>query len=138
MGKFDKEILELEKLTNKVNTHEQRLLALEEAIDTSKEGFGILDEEGVFLLANDSYATLFGMTPEEMIGKSWETKYKNQSTIDYIHREILPKVNKYGTWSGIIKGETCGGIHITQIVTLTKFKNKISCHTRQVELFNME
>ena len=138
MGKFDEEILNLERLTNKVSLHEKRLLAIEEAVDTSREGFGILDEEGVFLFANGSYGALFGMSPEEMIGRSWETKYKNQATIDYIHEEVLPKVNSEGTWSGIIRGETKKGNLINQIVTLTKFNNKISCHTRSIDIFNLD
>lgn len=137
MVNFDTEISKMEELTYKVNVHEQRLLDLEKAIDTSKEGFGILDMDGIFTFANNSYASLFGMQPKDLVGKSWESKYKNETTIEYIRNEVLPKVNEYGTWSGIIKGEACTGEHITQVVTLTKFKNKISCHTRQLELFNM-
>lgn len=135
MSKYDKEIYSLEALTTKVNDHEKRLLSIEEAISNSREGFGILDELGVFLYINEAYASLFGRTVDDMIGRHWETKYKNKSTIDYIHNEVLPKVNKEGTWSGIVKGETREGRQLTQVVTLTKHNNKISCHTRNVELF---
>lgn len=138
MGKFDKEIEEIERLTFKVKDHEKRLRTLEDAIDNSKEGFGILNKEGKFVFINEAYAELFGGTIEDLIGKSWKDKYNSQSTIDYIHNEILPLVNKKGTWSGIVRGEACTGKVITQVVTLTKFNDNISCHTRQIELFNIQ
>ncbi|MFB6156871.1 MAG: PAS domain S-box protein [Haloferacaceae archaeon] len=69
------------------------------AMETAREGIGILDAEGTFLYVNRAYADTYGYDREEMVGEHWEMLYP-ESHVDQVYEEILPSIPENGRWEG--------------------------------------
>ena len=79
-----------------------------DAIDSTREAVGILDEDGQFVYVNEAYAELYGYDTEEMIGERWELIYRDED-LQRIHGEILPIVDDEGYWHGETVGRRADG-----------------------------
>ncbi len=74
-----------------------------DAIETTREGIAIFNEDGEFSYVNEAFADLYGYETEEMIGERWELIYRDED-IPRVHNEIIPSVEENGHW----RGETIG------------------------------
>lgn len=73
------------------------------AIETTREGIAIFNDDGELIYVNESFADLYGYDPEEMIGEHWELIYRDED-VSEVHDEILPTLEANGHW----RGETIG------------------------------
>jgi PAS domain S-box-containing protein len=73
------------------------------AIETTREGIAIFNDDGELIYVNESFADLYGYDPEEMIGEHWELIYRDED-VSEVHDEILPTLEVNGHW----RGETIG------------------------------
>ncbi len=69
------------------------------AMDDSREGIALLDEEGHFMYVNEAYSTIVGFEAEELVGEFWERVYPDEQ-VERIYEEILPAVPEQGRWTG--------------------------------------
>ena len=67
------------------------------AIETVREGIGILSEEMEFVYVNNAYADLFGYDPEEMIGEPWHLVYLDEQ-IEEVRESVAPTLQEEGYW----------------------------------------
>ena len=77
--------------------HEHRQVM--EALEVSREGVGLLDENGVFTYVNDAYAETFGYTAEEMTGENWRDM-GIKANPEQFYEEVLTAVERDGQWTG--------------------------------------
>jgi PAS domain S-box-containing protein len=102
------------------------------AIETAKEGIGILNEDGEFRYVNEAYADLYGYDPEEMIGRHWEVIYRDED-VQQAFDEILPQVEENGHWSGETTGLRADGTTFIEDHTLASTKDGgLVCTVRNV------
>jgi PAS domain S-box-containing protein len=69
------------------------------AMDRSREGIALLDEDGDFIYVNETYCGIVGYDENELLGEFWEMVYPDEQA-DRIYREILDEVPEEGYWSG--------------------------------------
>lgn len=69
------------------------------AIETAQEGISILDPEGQFIYVNESFATLYGYEPAELLGADWELLYPSADVAE-IREEAIPEARQHGFWRG--------------------------------------
>ena len=74
------------------------------AVDAAITGIAILDASGCYTYMNTSHAGMYGYTPEEMIGESWEKLY-DESMLIRIKNEYFPILMRAGYWSGEVIGK---------------------------------
>lgn len=79
-----------------------------QAMDRSREGIALLDEDGEFIYVNDAYTDIVGYDRAELIGEFWETVYPDDQ-VDRIHNEILPVIPQMGHWTGETVYQRKGG-----------------------------
>jgi len=69
------------------------------AMDNSREGIALLDEDGEFIYVNRAYADIVGYDPGELLGEFWELVYPEEQ-VQRVYEEILPAVPEQGRWTG--------------------------------------
>ena len=69
------------------------------AMDSSREGIALLNENGEFLYVNDAYAEILGYDEAELIGEFWEMVYPDRQA-ERIIDDILPRIPEEGCWTG--------------------------------------
>ncbi len=74
-----------------------------QALETATEGIAILDAEGCYVYVNESYADLYGRSPDDLAGESWEVLYPDEQ-IERFHEEVLPELDEEGEWTGRSRG----------------------------------
>ncbi|GAA0526806.1 PAS domain S-box-containing protein [Halorubrum aquaticum] len=89
------------RLRNAVDRH--RLMRQVErsiaALEAANEPIGILGADGRYLFANEAYASVYGRSSEEVVGRHWEQFYPDDQ-IERFTEEILPIVTEEGHWTG--------------------------------------
>ncbi|MFB6221252.1 MAG: PAS domain S-box protein [Halolamina sp.] len=70
-----------------------------QALEASREGIALLDENGVFSYVNDAYAETFGYDPEQMVGEHWDA-LGIEANPDQFYDEVLPHIAEEGQWTG--------------------------------------
>lgn len=111
-------------LANRIKTlvdrarSEQREKRLVEAVETAREGIGILDEDGYHISANQAYADMYQMTPDSLIGTHW-TKIYPQEQIESVRTEISPTIEAIGYWHGRTTGLRSDGTTFAQDCALS-------------------
>lgn len=78
---------------------EQQAARSFQAMETAREGIGLLDDAGYFIYVNDAYASIVGYEKHELIGQHWERLYPDDA-VDMVYDEILPNVPLEGRWTG--------------------------------------
>ncbi|HWP03290.1 MAG TPA: PAS domain-containing protein, partial [Gemmatimonadaceae bacterium] len=82
------------------------------------DGIAVLDREGRFRFANDAFARLFDLRRgSELWGKAWR-RLQPDGVVQYIEREVLPRLWETGHWRGEVRREDRGGGHCVQELTL--------------------
>jgi len=81
------------------------------ALDTAREGIALLDADGHFRYANQTYADITGYDRTELVGEHWELLYPD-ADVDRMYDEILPAVSEEGRWSGQTVYERADGERI--------------------------
>jgi len=84
-----------------------------EAIETARDGIGILDSDGCYINVNQAYADIHRTEPEALIGEHWTTLYPDDET-EYIRTEIFDTVEEHGYWRGRTSGRRADGTTFTQ------------------------
>jgi PAS domain S-box-containing protein len=92
---------------NQRKTEQKRRRQLE-AIETAREGIGILSEDNEFVFVNDAYADMYGYDRDELIGEHWEILYSDAET-RFANEEIIPTVESGGYWHGESVGKRADG-----------------------------
>lgn len=70
-----------------------------QAMETAREGIGLLDGESRFIYVNEAFTDVYGYRKEELIGEEWRCLYFPE---DYqtVADDILPSIPETGYWSG--------------------------------------
>ncbi|QAU11980.1 PAS domain S-box protein [Halorubrum sp. BOL3-1] len=106
-------------LANRIGTLVERARAQRrqqqqlEAIETAREGIGILDSDGYYISVNQAYADIYRTEPEELIGEHWTTLYPEDEA-EYVRAEIFHTVEEHGYWHGRTTGRRVDGTIFTQ------------------------
>lgn len=96
----------------------QRLMELAAAVERTADGIAVLDREGRFRFANDSFARLFDLRRgSELWGKAWR-RLQPGGVVQYIERQVLPRLWETGQWRGEVRREDRGGGQCVQELTL--------------------
>ncbi|WP_276255727.1 PAS domain S-box protein [Halomontanus rarus] len=90
-----------------------------DALEAATEGIGLLDERGHYVYLNDAYAELYDYDRDDLIGTHWERLYP-ENEADRFHDDILPKLEREGTWSGHSLGKRATGETFSEELSLTK------------------
>lgn len=69
------------------------------AMDRSREGIALLDEDGEFIYVNGEYCEIVGYDQTELIGAFWELVYPDEQA-QRIYDQILDSVPVNGHWTG--------------------------------------
>ena len=98
------------------------------AMDLTTSGIALLNEDGEYTYLNDAHVTLFGYEdPEELLGDTWRQIYTDD-VIERIETEILPTVEKTGSWDGELVGVTRDGSSLMHHVSLARLPDDgIAC-----------
>ena len=123
-------------LANRIRNSVERARAQAEqqrqfnAIETAREGISILDEDRRFAYVNQAYADLYGYSPDELVGESWEVLYRDED-LDKIQDEILPAAESTGYWHGETIGVRADGDTFTEdhVLALTD-NDELICTVR--------
>lgn len=76
-----------------------------QAIECAMDGIALLDKTGRYYYLNASYATILGYkAPREITGKTLNAFYPDHE-IERINNDILPILEKKGSWGGEILGK---------------------------------
>ncbi|MCU4975408.1 PAS domain S-box protein [Halobacteria archaeon AArc-m2/3/4] len=89
------------------------------ALEAATEGIGLLDERGRYVYLNDAYAELYDYDRDDLVGTHWERLYPEDEA-DRFHEEILPILERDGTWSGHSLGKRATGETFSEELSLTK------------------
>ena len=92
-------------LANRIETevrrrrNEQSARQTIDALEAIRDGIAIFDSDGQFQYVNEAYASVYGYSPEELVGGSWDQLYP-ESEIEHYKNEILPTLQSEGGWIG--------------------------------------
>ncbi|SEQ39815.1 PAS domain S-box protein [Natrinema salaciae] len=92
------------------------------AIETAREGIGLLDDDGRFVYVNRAYADLYGYEPAELIGAHWERLYPDDD-VATVRDEIIPTVMAEGDWCGETTGRRADGTTFVEAHSLSTTGN---------------
>jgi PAS domain S-box-containing protein len=71
--------------------------------ETELDGIGVVGADDHFEEADETYAALYGYTPDEIEGKHW-TDLHPDTEVEHIRTHVLPVVQRGGEWTGRSKG----------------------------------
>ncbi|MFW6435420.1 MAG: PAS domain S-box protein [Halovenus sp.] len=92
-------------LANRIETevrrhrNKHRAERMKATLEASHDGVAIFDSEGQFQYVNDAYASVYGYSPEELVGGGWEQLYPEEE-IEHYENEIVPTLHSEGGWIG--------------------------------------
>ena len=83
------------------------------AIETAREGIGIIDADGYHVSVNRAYADIYRTDPANLVGDHWSDLYPDDEA-GYIRTEVRPRVAEDGYWRGRTTGVRTDGTTFTQ------------------------
>ena len=98
-GFSDHRIARIAKLGKQLESEMDFNKKLINAINTSREGIALLDQDGNYTWMNESHEKMFGYSKDELIGKSWTILY-SKSDVDHFIETVFPEIEKHGFWRG--------------------------------------
>lgn len=111
------------RVTNVVTKHRAENLVNRafRAMDRSREGMALLDEDGEFIYVNRAYTDIVGYGQDELIGSFWELVYPDEQA-DRIYEDILSSVPDEGHWSGdtVYQRKDGGRIRVNHALTYSE------------------
>jgi PAS domain S-box-containing protein len=90
-----------------------------QALETATQGIGILDADGSYIYVNEAYADLYSWGPAEIRDSHWKQLYPEEE-VERFRTEILPALEKEGSWSGRSTGKRADGSTFAQQLSLTQ------------------
>lgn len=89
------------RITNVVDKHRAEKLVNRafQAMNQSRDGIALLDENGKFVYVNEAYTEVVGYDQAELIGEFWELVYPDEQA-NRILEYILAEVPEEGHWAG--------------------------------------
>jgi len=87
------------------------------ALESAREGIGILDTDGKYVYANRAYAAKYGYDSSELIGEHWRLLYPSKEVARF-EEEILPTLAREGTWTGTAIGRRVDGEEFPEELSL--------------------
>ncbi len=101
---------------------ERALVNLKTATENSIDGIAILDKNQRYIFLNEAHAKIYGYDSyKELLGKSWETLYREKELQDFENR-IMPEFERNGFWKGESLGKKKDGSLFPQEISLTALK----------------
>ncbi|MFC4406534.1 PAS domain-containing sensor histidine kinase [Haloarchaeobius iranensis] len=87
------------------------------ALESAREGIGILDADGKYAYANRAYAAKYGYESSELVGEHWRVLYPSEEVARF-EEEILPTLEREGTWAGTAIGRRADGEEFPEELSL--------------------
>ena len=92
------------------------------ALDVSKEGLAILDEDGKYIFLNKAHEEMFGYDEGELEGQSWRVLY-TEGQVKWFQENAFVDLKENGWWSGEKTAIHKDGSKVNQKVYLTALPN---------------
>ena len=102
---------------------EENLIKLNKAIDSSGEIVFMTDTDGIITFINPAFTTLYGYTPDEVIGKVTPRILKGDATEPLIYRQV---------WEQLMNGEEVTG----EFVNKTKDGRLVHIHSSSSPVYS--
>lgn len=115
------------------NQTKKRLKKRNKAIESSKDGIAVLNENQKYSYMNQAHAEIYGYnTPNELLDESWKKLY-DEDEIERLENEVLPKLQENGEWRGEAIGRKKDGTRFPQEISLTILENEeMVCIVRDI------
>ncbi|GAA4024084.1 hypothetical protein GCM10022280_26140 [Sphingomonas swuensis] len=128
-----RDITQRKRLEEERNAFASRFEEQLAAIQTTRDGIAITDQEGYFTFMNPAHAAMFGFANvDDAIGVHWTSLYE-PAEAERIEREAMPELASSGSWRGEAHGRTRDGREVEQEVTLAAGTNGgLICTTRDI------
>lgn len=78
---------------------EHRVHQILQALERSREGISLIDQNGRFVYVNPRYAEIVGYQQRQLIGEPWDVLYPDGAA-EEVRENILPEVTQTGRWEG--------------------------------------
>jgi len=93
------------------------------AIEVAMDGIAILDADDRYVYMNKAHARIYGYeSPVELVGKTWEVLYR-QKDLSFFLDDVMPELNKKGSWMGEAWGKRKDGSIFPQEISLTRLED---------------
>ena len=107
-----------------------RIDELSKAMESSADGFAIIDTNGRYDYLNEAYASIFGYNKPDLIGQMWNLQYTNETRVIF-EEEVFLNLKKSDYWRGEAYGIKKDGTLVSQDLTFTLLENnKIAINCR--------
>jgi len=70
-----------------------------QALEAARDGIAVFDGEGRFQYVNESYASMYGYDPDDLVGEDWEHLYP-ESEVEHYAEEVISQLHDEGGWIG--------------------------------------
>ena len=103
------------------------------AMDSSSDGIGILNEKGIHIYANTSFARMLGLeSPEQIIGLPWRKVYSLQA-VDKLQGQIRSSLAQNSRWSSPLQLRRPDSQSLSVEFTITQLPDGcIACVCRDI------
>lgn len=88
------------------------------ALEAANEPISILDADGHYLFVNEAYASVYGHTPDAVVGRHWERFYPADE-VERFTEEIFPVLKETGHWTGPATIDVAGVGRVREQLVLT-------------------
>lgn len=92
---------------------------LMKAVESSQNGFALLDRDGSFVYLNNAHVLIFGYDDAaELLGRSWKTLYDTEA-VEQVEGEAMSALQVAGTWNGELLAVRPDGSNFVEEIWLT-------------------
>ncbi|MBW6518448.1 MAG: PAS domain S-box protein [ANME-2 cluster archaeon] len=102
---------------------EKNMLVFSKALSKSIDGINISDGDHTITFINEAGAKIFGYSRSELIGQSASIFYTEEDLPDF-YENVIPAIEKYGYYNGLILARKKSGTAFSLEVTLTSVFDK--------------
>ena len=96
----------------------KNMLVFTKAINLASDGIDISDADHRITFINDAGANIFGYSRAELLGKHVDIFYAEEDLSNLVEN-VIPAIEKYGYWNGLILGRKKDGTAFPVEVTLS-------------------
>ncbi|MBE0524266.1 MAG: PAS domain S-box protein [Methanosarcinales archaeon] len=109
---------------NKRLQAEKNMLIFSKAFNLATDGIDISDSDHKISFINESGAKLFGYSRRELLGQPANISYAEED-LPNLEENVIPAMEKYGYWNGLILGRKKDGSVIPIEVSLSSVMDQI-------------